>query len=79
MSHSEKTHDLSDLFDIALTALAYLSFGMFIIHVIMCISMTVDIITIKIQKYRLVITFLAQHCLNSHPNDDAHEYGAYWI
>ncbi|CAH1374090.1 unnamed protein product [Tenebrio molitor] len=38
-SHSEKEHDLSDLFDIALTALAYLSFGMFIIHVIMCISM----------------------------------------
>lgn len=44
-SHSEhsssKEHDLSDLFDIALTALAYLSFGMFVIHVIMCISMTV--------------------------------------
>ncbi|KAJ3664671.1 hypothetical protein Zmor_000222 [Zophobas morio] len=38
-SHSEKEHDLSDLFEIALTALAYLSFGMFIIHVIMCISM----------------------------------------
>ncbi|KAJ8969321.1 hypothetical protein NQ314_001811 [Rhamnusium bicolor] len=33
-----KEHDLSDLFDIALTALAFLSFGLFIVHVIMCIS-----------------------------------------
>ncbi|KAJ8924176.1 hypothetical protein NQ315_006967 [Exocentrus adspersus] len=33
-----KDHDLSDLFDIALTALAFLSFGLFVVHVIMCIS-----------------------------------------
>ncbi|XP_053664678.1 uncharacterized protein LOC128713797 [Anopheles marshallii] len=31
---------LKDLFDIALTTLAYLSFGMFILQVIMCITMT---------------------------------------
>ncbi|KAF5302435.1 hypothetical protein FQR65_LT08524 [Abscondita terminalis] len=43
--HSPKHHGghdkdkLADLFDIALTALAYLSFGMFIVQVIMCISM----------------------------------------
>lgn len=37
-----KEHDLTDLFDIALTALAFLSFGMFIIHVIMCISLAVS-------------------------------------
>ncbi|KAB0800206.1 hypothetical protein PPYR_05946 [Photinus pyralis] len=30
---------LADLFDVALTALAYLSFGMFIVQVIMCVSM----------------------------------------
>lgn len=40
-NHTKKEHDVSDLFEIALTALAYLSFGMFIINVIMCISMTV--------------------------------------
>lgn len=38
-----KHHDLADLFDIAITALAFLSFGMFIVHVIMCISMTVSV------------------------------------
>uniref|UniRef100_A0A182NAG0 Uncharacterized protein n=1 Tax=Anopheles dirus TaxID=7168 RepID=A0A182NAG0_9DIPT len=31
---------LKDLFDIALTTLAYLSFGMFILQVIMCVTMT---------------------------------------
>ncbi|KAJ8963055.1 hypothetical protein NQ318_018519 [Aromia moschata] len=36
--YNSKEHDLVDLFDIALTALAFLSFGMFIVHVIMCIS-----------------------------------------
>nr|XP_022909414.1 uncharacterized protein LOC111420619 [Onthophagus taurus] len=33
-----KEKDVTDLFDIALTALAYLSFGMFIVHVVMCIA-----------------------------------------
>ncbi|KAJ8976804.1 hypothetical protein NQ317_018463 [Molorchus minor] len=37
-SYSSKEHDLADLFDVALTALAFLSFGMFIVHIIMCIS-----------------------------------------
>ncbi|XP_055642072.1 uncharacterized protein LOC129778920 [Toxorhynchites rutilus septentrionalis] len=32
--------DLKDLFDIALTTLAFLSFGMFILQVIMCVTMT---------------------------------------
>lgn len=46
-SHSSsKEHDLSDLFEIALTALAYLSFGLFIIHVCMCISMAVRLLHI---------------------------------
>lgn len=52
--HSPKYHGgskdkdkLADLFDIALTALAYLSFGMFIIQVIMCISTTV----IKLKRF----------------------------
>lgn len=35
-----KSIGLRDLFDIALTTLAFLSFGMFIIQVIMCIIMT---------------------------------------
>lgn len=35
-----KSVGLRDLFDIALTTLAFLSFGMFIIQVIMCIIMT---------------------------------------
>lgn len=30
---------LKDLFDIALTTLAFLSFGMFILQVIMCVTM----------------------------------------
>lgn len=34
-----KSIGIKDLFDIALTALAFLSFGMFIIQVIMCITM----------------------------------------
>lgn len=34
-----KMINIKDLFDIALTALAFLSFGMFIIQVIMCITM----------------------------------------
>uniref|UniRef100_A0A182K8D0 Uncharacterized protein n=1 Tax=Anopheles christyi TaxID=43041 RepID=A0A182K8D0_9DIPT len=45
VEYEEKTIDksllgLKDLFDIALTTLAYLSFGMFILQVIMCITMT---------------------------------------
>uniref|UniRef100_A0A182UEU1 Protein tweety homolog n=1 Tax=Anopheles melas TaxID=34690 RepID=A0A182UEU1_9DIPT len=47
VEYEEKTLDksssllgLKDLFDIALTTLAYLSFGMFILQVIMCITMT---------------------------------------
>uniref|UniRef100_A0A182PTU7 Uncharacterized protein n=1 Tax=Anopheles epiroticus TaxID=199890 RepID=A0A182PTU7_9DIPT len=45
VEYEEKTVDksllgLKDLFDIALTTLAYLSFGMFILQVIMCITMT---------------------------------------
>jgi hypothetical protein len=34
-----KTVNLKDIFEIALTTLAFLSFGMFIVQVIMCISM----------------------------------------
>jgi hypothetical protein len=34
-----KTVNLKDLFEIALTTLAFLSFGMFIVQVIMCITM----------------------------------------
>jgi hypothetical protein len=37
--HMSKSIGLRDLFDIALTTLAFLSFGMFIIQVIMCILM----------------------------------------
>uniref|UniRef100_A0A182W431 Uncharacterized protein n=1 Tax=Anopheles minimus TaxID=112268 RepID=A0A182W431_9DIPT len=45
VEYEEKAMDksllgLKDLFDIALTTLAYLSFGMFILQVIMCITMT---------------------------------------
>jgi hypothetical protein len=35
-----KSLGLKDLFDIALTTLAFLSFGMFILQVIMCVTMT---------------------------------------
>lgn len=35
-----KSLGLKDLFDIALTTLAFLSFGMFILQVLMCITMT---------------------------------------
>lgn len=41
--HDEKDSKqmkLKDIFDIALTTLAFLSFGMFILHVLMCITMT---------------------------------------
>ncbi|XP_025830362.1 uncharacterized protein LOC112904478 [Agrilus planipennis] len=34
---NKKKEELTQLFEIALTALAYLSFGMFLIHVLMCI------------------------------------------
>lgn len=34
-----KEMSLKDLFDIALTTLAFLSFGMFILQVLMCITM----------------------------------------
>lgn len=37
-----KEKDLTDLLEIASTALAYLSFGMFIIHVVMCVSSIVS-------------------------------------
>ncbi|KAH1003992.1 hypothetical protein HUJ04_003816 [Dendroctonus ponderosae] len=33
-----KSDKIADIFEIALTALAYLSFGMFIVHLMMCIS-----------------------------------------
>lgn len=36
----KKGLSLKDLFDIALTTLAFLSFGMFILQVLMCITMT---------------------------------------
>lgn len=36
---TKKLITIKDLFDIALTTLAFLSFGMFVIQVIMCISM----------------------------------------
>lgn len=39
-SHSSsKEMGLKDLFDIALTTLAFLSFGMFILQVLMCVTM----------------------------------------
>ncbi|XP_055600369.1 uncharacterized protein LOC129749419 isoform X2 [Uranotaenia lowii] len=38
--HEGKSLALKDLFDIALTTLAFLSFGMFILQVIMCLTMT---------------------------------------
>lgn len=37
----EKELVLADLFEIALTAIAFLSFGCFVLQVIMCISMAV--------------------------------------
>jgi hypothetical protein len=40
MSGLSKSMGLKDLFDIALTTLAFLSFGMFFLQVIMCITMT---------------------------------------
>lgn len=36
---SSKEMGLKDLFDIALTTLAFLSFGMFILQVLMCVTM----------------------------------------
>lgn len=42
--HDSGGKDLSELFEIALTALAYLSFGMFIVHVVMCISHGVSVV-----------------------------------
>lgn len=36
---SKKMITIKDLFDIALTTLAFLSFGMFVIQVIMCLTM----------------------------------------
>lgn len=38
----DKGKDLVDLFVIASTAIAYLSFGMFLIQLIMCISLSVS-------------------------------------
>lgn len=34
-----KEMGLKDIFEIALTTLAFLSFGMFVLHVLMCITM----------------------------------------
>ncbi|KAK9880969.1 hypothetical protein WA026_014320 [Henosepilachna vigintioctopunctata] len=45
IKYVDKKESLTDLFEIALTALAFLSFGMFIVHVIMCISMTTNTTT----------------------------------
>lgn len=53
-SYGGKDHDLSDLFDIALTALAFLSFGLFIVHVVMCISAAVSSQLSIIFKSRLI-------------------------
>lgn len=39
VSPGKKSISIKDLFDIALTTLAFLSFGMFIVQVIICISM----------------------------------------
>ncbi|CAG9834059.1 unnamed protein product [Diabrotica balteata] len=39
-NYYSKDKDLSDLFEIALTGLAFLAFKMFIVHVIMCIATT---------------------------------------
>lgn len=38
---SSKEMTLRDIFDIALTTLAFLSFGMFILQVIMCITVVI--------------------------------------
>lgn len=38
----DKDSILSDLFEIALTAIAFISFGCFVLQVIMCISMAVN-------------------------------------
>lgn len=39
----DKHKELTELFEVALTALAYLSFGIFAVHIIMCISAVVSI------------------------------------
>lgn len=44
VKYVDKKEGLAELLEIALTALAFLSFGMFIVHVVMCISMTVSIL-----------------------------------
>lgn len=36
-----KEMGIKDIFEIALTTLAFLSFGMFILHVLMCITMVI--------------------------------------
>lgn len=38
---SSKEMTLRDIFDIALTTLAFLSFGMFLLQVLMCITMVI--------------------------------------
>ncbi|XP_044757834.1 uncharacterized protein LOC123315988 [Coccinella septempunctata] len=45
VKYVDKKEGLTELFEIALTALAFLSFGMFIVHVVMCISMTTNTTT----------------------------------
>nr|CAH7730163.1 unnamed protein product [Callosobruchus chinensis] len=40
-----KEKELADLFEVALTALAYLAFGMFLVHVVMCISAVNNVAT----------------------------------
>ncbi|XP_045469460.1 uncharacterized protein LOC123677064 [Harmonia axyridis] len=45
IKYVDKKEGLTELFEIALTALAFLSFGMFIVHVVMCISMTTNTTT----------------------------------
>lgn len=38
---SSKEMALRDIFDIALTTIAFLSFGMFVLQVLMCITMVI--------------------------------------
>lgn len=45
---------LADLFDISLTGIAFLSFGMFILQVLMCITM-VSLLCILVFNFKLAL------------------------
>lgn len=72
-----KEKDLADLFEIALTALAFLSFGMFIINVVMCISMAVSIAE-DLYNYKFKMFSCQTDKYDDYTNDiDANEYESY--